>query len=214
MSTERQWAAVLAPVCEGLARLLSPHAEVVLHDVATDTVVGIWNSFSGRKIGDPALLAELPGTVSRPGVLGPYEKVGADGRRITSISSVVPDAEGNPAAVVCINLDRSPMDAIIDTLRAMVTPAVEARPAALFERDWRERIALTVDQWCKDNVVERGRLTRPQRLKIVRLLEDADLFATRHAAQHASVALGVSRATVYSMLAEVRNTPSGELDGS
>jgi D-arginine utilization repressor len=211
MSTEPQWAAVLTPVCDGLARLLAPHAEVLLHDVATDTIVGIWNNFSGRKVGDPALLAELPGTVSQPGVLGPYEKVGADGRRITSISSVVPDADGSPVAVVCINLDRSPMDSIIDTLQAMVTPAVEARPAALFERDWREQIALTVDQWCKDNMVERSRLTRPQRLEIVRLLEQADLFATRHAAQHASIALGVSRATVYSLITEVRKAPPDEL---
>ena len=49
----------LAPVCEAIARLLSPHAEVVLHDPATDSVLAIWNPLSKRTVGDPSLLGEL-----------------------------------------------------------------------------------------------------------------------------------------------------------
>lgn len=207
MESNKQWVSMLRPLCEGLARLLSPHAEVVLHDVATDTIVGIWNGFSSRKVGDPALLAELPvGPSSESGVFGPYEKVATDGRRITSVSIVLPDDAGHPLGVLCVNLDRSPMDNVIDVLRAMVTPATDDFPPALLDRDWREQIALTVDHWCKKNMVDRRKLVRAQRLQIIRVLDDADLFTTRHAAQHVSVALGVSRATVYSMLSEVRGS--------
>lgn len=38
----------LAPICEAVAVLLSPHAEVVLHDPETDEILGIWNPFSER----------------------------------------------------------------------------------------------------------------------------------------------------------------------
>jgi predicted transcriptional regulator YheO len=64
-----------APACEAIARLLSPHAEVVLHDPRTDTIAGIWNPVSGRRIGDASLLSELDGL--RPAgrdVFGPYPK--------------------------------------------------------------------------------------------------------------------------------------------
>ena len=44
----------LAPICDALARLLSPHAEVVLHDPATDEIVAIWNPLSGAR--EPAIL--------------------------------------------------------------------------------------------------------------------------------------------------------------
>lgn len=43
----------LTPIGEALARLLSPHAEVVLHDPAADEVAAIWNPLSGREPGDP-----------------------------------------------------------------------------------------------------------------------------------------------------------------
>lgn len=198
--------AILTPLCEAIARLLSPHAEVVLHDIASDTIIGLWNGFSNRVVGDPALLtSELSEqAVAQTGVLGPYEKVAADGRRLTSVSVVLPGADQKPELVLCVNLDRSPMDDVIAALRAMVAPAAEARPQALFDGDWREQIALAVDEWCRSKMVDRRRLSRAERLEIVRVLDDADLFATRHAARHVSLALDVSRATVYSMLNEVR----------
>jgi D-arginine utilization repressor len=204
MTSTPSWVRRLEPICESLAMLLSPSAEVVLHDIATDTIAGIWNSFSNRKVGDPALINDLTGGQLESFVMGPYEKVGPDGRRITSISSVFAADDGTPLALVCVNLDRSPMDEAIKTLAAMVAPATNRPPEVLFERDWREQISLTVHDWCRTNMVDRSRLTRSHRLELVRALDEADLFSTRHAAQHAAVALGVSRATIYTMLKQAR----------
>ncbi|WP_329190057.1 PAS domain-containing protein [Actinacidiphila glaucinigra] len=79
----RQW----APVCQALALLLSPYAQVVLHDVADDRVLGIWNPMTRRTAGDPSLLGELDGLdPSAHDVYGPYEKPLADGRRLSSVS--------------------------------------------------------------------------------------------------------------------------------
>jgi len=205
MPTAPPWHEPLVSTCEGIARLLAPHGEVVLHDIASDTIVGIWNAISGRKVGDPALLAELPEAPADASVVGPYEKVTADGRRLTSVSSFVSGPRGRPVGVLCVNWDRSPIDTVVAALTSFASPALTDRPRALFDRDWREQIALTVDAWCRERQVDRARLSRSQRREIVTELDAADLFATRHAAQHAALALGVSRATVYSLLQDVRD---------
>jgi len=192
------WVGTYAPVVEAVVALLHPHAEVVLHDVPADRVAAIWNSWSGRKQGDRSLIAaaDLP---SDGKVLGPYEKVGTDGHRLTSVSVLVEDGAG----LLCVNLDRSPLDEAIDALTRFAA-AVEPRPDALFERDWREQIALTVDSWCRDQHVSRDRLSRAQRLELVRHIDTLGLFSTRRAAEHLAQALGISRASVYALIKEGR----------
>lgn len=192
------WVGTYAPVVEAIVALLHPYAEVVVHDVKPDRVAAIWNSWSGRAPGDKSLItaADLPTDST---VLGPYEKVGTDGHRITSVSVLV---EGG-AGLLCVNLDRSPLDGAIDLLSKFAA-AIEPRPEALFERDWREQIALTVDAWCRDQHVARDRLSRTQRLELVRHIDARGLFATRRAAEHLALTLGISRASTYALIKEAR----------
>jgi len=190
--------------CEAVVALLQPFAEVAVHDVRRDRIVGIWNPISGRKVGDASLIAELPPHSEDARVIGPYAKALADGRQITSVSVVLHNAKGAPRGLLCINLDRSPFDGMIDLLVRFAAP-VEDRPAALFDKDWREQISLVVDEECRSRHLRRDRLTRPQRLELVRVLDDRGLFATRNAAAHAGVAIGVSRTTVYALLKEARS---------
>lgn len=197
------WLAAIEPTCEAIAALLHPHAEVVVHDVGTDRIVGLWNGFSGRSVGDPSLLSQLPAPVGGSRMLGPYPKVLADGRRLTSVSAIVSDAHGGPIAMVCVNLDRSPLDGAIEMLQRFAAPLTN-RPPELFERDWREQIALVVDDRCRERSWRRDRLTRGARLELVQELDARGLFATRHAAEHAARALGISRASVYALLKEAR----------
>jgi D-arginine utilization repressor len=188
---------VWRPVIEGVVALLHPHAEVVVHDVERDLIVAIWNPFSGRRVGDPSLLSELPDHKPGFGVLGPYEKTGIDGHRITSVTTEIADGAG----LICINLDRFPLDTAIETLSRFAA-AAHPQPSMLFERDWREEIAVVVDDWCRRHRTDRTRLRREERVEIVRVLDDKGLFATRHAAAHVARTLGVSRATIYSLKQE------------
>ena len=198
------WVATVAPACAAVAALLHPHGKVVLHDLATDRIVAIWNPISDRTIGDPSLLEELPERWERLPVQGPYPKVLADGRPLSAVSAVVADAEGVARGLLCINLDRSPLEGAVEALRAFAAPVL-ARPPELFVRDWRERIALVVDQECRARGVGRERLGRDGRREVVAVLDEQGLFATRGAAEHAARALGVSRATVYALLREARS---------
>jgi predicted transcriptional regulator YheO len=190
--------------CEAIVALFAPLAEVAVHDIRRDRIVGIWNPISERKVGDRSLIDELPPYSEDARVIGPYAKVLADGRAVTSVSIVLHNAKGAPRGLLCINLDRSPFDVMIDQLIRFATP-VEDRPAELFEKDWREQILLVVDEECRSRHLRRDRLTREQRLELIGILDDRGLFATRNAAAHAARALGVSRTTVYALLKEARS---------
>ena len=113
------------------------------------------------------------------------------------------NAKGVPRGLLCINFDRSPLDGTIDLLVRFAAP-IEDRPPELFDRDWREQFFLVVDEECRSRSLRRDRLTREQRLALVRLLDERGLFATR-SRTHAGRALGVSRTTIYALLKEARS---------
>ncbi len=191
-------------VCEAVVALFRPLAEIAVHDIRRDRIVAIWNPISERRVGQRSLLDELPDYPDDARVIGPYPKVLADGRAVTSVSVVLHNAKGAPRGLLCINLDRSPFDAAAELLSRFAA-AVEERPPELFDRDWREQILLVVDEECRSRRLRRDRLSREQRLDLVRVLDERGLFSTRNAAAHAARALGVSRTTVYALLKEARS---------
>jgi predicted transcriptional regulator YheO len=197
------WLTAVTPACEAVAVLLRPHAEVVVHDIERDRIVAIWNPFSGREVGDPSLIAELPEDWRSTPVQGPYRKVGDDGAELSAVSAVLHDDAGTPRGLLCINFDRSPLQRIAALVGELAAPRTE-RPAELFERDWRERVNLVIDEFVRERRCERHQLGRAERLGLVRELDAAGLFAVRRAAEQVARALGVSRATVYALLKEAR----------
>jgi predicted transcriptional regulator YheO len=202
-SASPAWLEPHLPVCEAIVALFHPLVEVAVHDIRRDRVVAIWNPISQRRVGDRSLIDELPDYADDARVIGPYPKVLADGRAITSVSVVLRNAKGATRGLLCINFDRSPLDGTIELLSRFAAP-VQERPPELFDRDWREQIALFVDAECRARQLPRDRLTREQRRALILLMDERGLFATRHAAAHAARALGVSRTTVYALLKEAR----------
>lgn len=187
-------------VCEAVVTLFHPYVEAVVHDVAEDRILAIWNGWSGRDPGDPALLATLP-EWDDAGVVGPYAKTSHDGNRVTSVSVSV--LEGR--ALVCLNFDREVLENATQVLQEFAAARV-AQPPELFERDWREAIAEQIANKVRQEGWNRRTLTRPQRLEIVAELDSLGLFQVRDAAVKVSQALDVSRATVYSLLRETRES--------
>ncbi|GGO69019.1 helix-turn-helix transcriptional regulator [Nonomuraea cavernae] len=192
------------PVCQAIAALLSPYAEVVLHDPGTDRVLAIWNPMTSRGQGDPSLLGELDDLdPSGKDVYGPYEKLLADGRRLSSVSAILRDAQGEPSAVLCVNLDRTPLEQAAAVLSAFAAPTVQ-RPQPLFEQDWFERIQQVIGSHVRVTGRPVERLSREDRLTILRRLEQDRVFAVRRAAPVVAGALKISRSTLYGLLAELR----------
>lgn len=187
------------PLCDAIALLLQPQAEVVLHDLATETVAHIANPFSHRKVGEPSLLHEID---FRPDValIGPYEKVNFDGRRLKSVSAVLRE-DGRAVGVICINLDVTHLQSAIELLTALTrVPPGAGQPAVLFQEDWHERINQYVHAWTARNGVVVTDLSRAQKLQLVGELASDGAFGGKHAASYVSRVLQMSRASVYNYL--------------
>jgi predicted transcriptional regulator YheO len=192
------------PVCDAIALLLQPYAEVVLHDLDTETVNYISNNFSKRDIGEPSLLHEID---FKPAdhTIGPYEKVNFDGRRLKCVSAVLRSTEDRPVGVLCVNVDVSHIQAAIQVLGALSTVSVEdGKPAALFKEDWHERVNEYVHSWTTKRGVLVGDLSRDQKQQLVRELAEDGAFSGKHAAAYISKILNMGRATVYNYLREVK----------
>lgn len=197
--------ALHVPTATAIAALLHPHGEVVLHDLASGRIAGIWNGFSNRRVGDPSLLDDTAAGFAAEGpVLGPYEKTGTNGDRLKSVTAVLPGAPGEPpAGLLCINLDVGPLDQAVRLLAAFAAPAV-VPPKALFARDWRERINQALHAWLKSQGLALAALSRAEKVALVAALDRDGLFETRRAAEHVASLIGASRASVYAYLAAAR----------
>ncbi len=202
--------AAFHPVCDAIALLLQPQAEVVLHDLATETVAHIANPFSRREIGEPSLLHEID---FRPDValIGPYEKVNFDGRRIKSVSAVLRDRDARAIGVLCINLDVTQLLAAVDLLAALTrVPSGAGQPAVLFQEDWHERINQYVHAWTARKNVSITGLSRAQKRQLVGELASDGAFGGKHAAAYVSRVLQLSRASVYNYLRAARGAGNRE----
>lgn len=194
----------LAPICDAIARLLSPHAEVVLHDPVTDEVIGIWNAFSERSVGDPSLLGELAEqTATGPDVYGPYPKSLPDGRRLSSVSAVLRDDAGEPEVVLCVNVDRSAFEEASRILAAFAAPVV-GQPRVLFEHDWTETLNQLVGDYVRERGVTIDRLTKENRLELIAQLDKAGVLSQRRGVPAVARTLRISRSALYQLITQSR----------
>ena len=186
-------------VCDAIALLFQPYAEVVLHDLATETVVHISGNFSKREIGEPSLISEI-GFKEADGIIGPYEKVNWDGRRIKAISAVLRDRTGKAIGVLCINADVSDFHAALRTLNALVRVPARDKPEGLFKEDWHERVNEYVQQWTTTRGLTISTMSRTDKQALVIALSSDGAFGGKNAASYISRILGMGRATVYKYL--------------
>jgi predicted transcriptional regulator YheO len=195
---------VVDAIAETIVRLLHPHAELVLHDLATGKIAKIWNPFSGRKPGEPSDLDDIDPEVVEGDVAGPYEKASAKGTRLKSISAVLRDRMQIPRFLLCINLDVSQFDAAAKLLQSFGA-ASESRPDWMFRQDIREQINLQVADYLKRNNLSMASLDQAARIALVGFLDESGAFQTRRAVDHVAAALDLSRTTVYLLLRQARD---------
>lgn len=198
-----QWAlSTYVPVAEAVGALLYPHAEVVIHDVTSDTIFHIVNGFSRRSIGEPSLIGDTAGLDSLADVLGPYEKANWNGERLKSITAFLTDTAGRRIGMLCINLDVSRFDAALKVLEGFMASKPLERPEPLFAYDWREEINLSLESYLKVRSKVLSALTREERVAFVQELSERGLFEARNAVSYVAGQLGVTKATIYNYLGQ------------
>ena len=192
-----------AATAAAISTLFYPHAEVVLHDLETGLVAGIWNAFSGRKPGLRSLTEGELTEIGIGGVSDPVEKIGEDGRRLKSVSAVLQDDHGQAVGLLCINMDVSHFEAAAKLLAAF-TGAAAPRPPAPFAGDWREEINTALHDWLRTSGLALTALKKADRVALVAALDGRGLFQTRNAVDHLAGLIGASRASIYNYLAGAR----------
>lgn len=190
--------------CDAIAAIFFPYAEVVVHDLGTQTVVYIANNISKRALGDASALDNIE-FESEENVLGPFEKVNWDGRPIRAISIVVRDDDGQPIGVVCLNLNVSVFEQARDALELFVRGAkIMPQPDKLFKDDWQERINTFLHHWLNQHQLGLSTLSREHKRQLVRALYEQGAFNGKSAANYVANVLDMGRATVFKHLKDIK----------
>jgi predicted transcriptional regulator YheO len=185
-------------IADSMATLLFPHAEVILHDLASQTVVHIANNISKRKIGDDSALEDIAGDVTTQLSIGPYEKLNWDGQKVRSITSVLLDDKGRPEVALCINLNYSVLEQARDALNLFFQASrMVAQPEALFRDDWQERINTFLHAWLQERHLGLNSLGRDDKRNLIEALYHEGAFEGRSAYDYIANVLNMGRATVY-----------------
>ena len=137
------------PIAEAISLLLSPLAEVVIHDLKTGCIGAIFNNLSKRKIGDESLLDEMQEVSESQDLFAPYFKINWDGRKMKAVSAVLRSHKGKPIGLLCINLDISKWEQMQRFILDLIESKIE-KPDFLFKNDWREKINVYVSTYLKE----------------------------------------------------------------
>ncbi|MEN4826700.1 PAS domain-containing protein [Pseudomonas sp. P39-UII1] len=195
-------------IADSIALLLFPHAEVIVHEVKSQTVVHIANNFSKRALGDDSALDLELGDFRNAAKLGPYEKLNWDGQKIRSITTVLYNPNGEAEHLLCINLNFSVLEQAREALDAFFQISrLVPQPDALFKDDWQERINTFLHAWLQARNLSLRTLKMKEKRALVEALHAEGAFEGRSGADYVANVLNMGRATVYKYLKELRDQP-------
>jgi len=207
---------VLVPVLKGIAQTLGPWFEVVIHDLKDPdhSLVFIEGNVTGRQPGAPVtdlVLKVLRTYGDRAADIIGYETRTRDGRRLRSSTMFLRDEAGRIRGCVCVNVDVSAFEQLMETLKqftAAQAPPVRANEDAVetFPTDVSEVLALLVQRAVKGLGKPPSSTDRAERVELVRALDRKGAFLIKGAVDYLASILGVSRYTVYAYLEEARAT--------
>ncbi len=194
------------PIAEAFSKLLHPFAEVVIHDLEKDKVEAIYNPFSQREVGNESYLERWDFTENpQENVIGPYEKVNYDGRRLKSISLVLRDNHDKAVGFLCVNMDVSVFENYRDTLQVFLSnndAHLSEDKQSLFKDDVYEQINLFIQDHCRAHNIALENLNREDKRGLILSLHEEGAFNGKNATSYIARILNISRATVYNYLKE------------
>jgi len=194
------------PVAEAFAKLLHPFAEVVIHDLAKDCIVAIYNPISKREVGDPSYFDGLDfGADPDENVIGPSEKINYDGRRLKSISIVLRNDKGKAVGSICVNMDISVFEKYQNTLQIFLSnndSTLSESRQAFFKDSVHEQINIFIENYCRENNLSFDAMSKNDKQDLIFRLKENGAFNGKNATSYIARILNISRATVYNYLKE------------
>lgn len=199
--------------------MVDAHTEVVLHDLGRPerSIIAIENGHvSGRQAGDAILggpagdrgFAAIEQAMrqggAEPALVSGYHTLSRDGRRLLSASAVFKTAAGEPFAALCLNSDRSQLEAALACLQALVGRAPPPQRTAPEPPAMDEAMQDIIAQALERGGKPLARMKKADKKQAVAQMLEQGLFIVKGGVERAAEALGVSRYTVYNYLDEIR----------
>ncbi|EOD64475.1 aminotransferase class V-fold PLP-dependent enzyme [Amycolatopsis vancoresmycina] len=194
-ATTHEVLTALVPAIPGLAAMLGPGNEVLLHDLSRlpDSIVAIAGDLTGRSVGGP-MTDLLLGLVRRGTTqdLTNYRTHGPDGRAIRSSTLFLRDADGVAVGCLCVN-----------SVDPAASPGGNGEPET-FPPDVDSLQRFLVDRAVTKAGIPVDLMKKRHKAAVVRELDEAGYFLIKDAVDHLAGRLDVTRYTIYNYLNEIR----------
>lgn len=201
-----------------LASVLGKNAEIVIHDLSDleRSLKVIRNGYiTYRKQGDPAtdltlkMIRDCLQHNTKPFICN-YNGKTIAGKRLRSSSMVIPDENGNPAYMLCINIDSSDVQVLLERALNIVTgednPSNNRAAAQEEEQLYSESIEKVGEKVLQAIMGEYSsnpdNITLREKKEIIYKLEKKGLFLIKGFISKVSSRLSVSEPTIYRYLKE------------
>lgn len=209
----------LLPVIHGLAEMLGPDCEVVLHDITQipHSIVAIENGdVTGRRVGD------VPTDRMLRNLRNPDETQDVrlyisshDGKILKSLAVTLRDDDGRAYGLLGLNYDISEVVQAQRTLAnftAIGRLGSSATPEAgeIYAGDIRDVVAGMVTKIVGEMGKTPGSMTREEKMEVVKRLEERGAFLVKRSAEQVAEALDLSRYTIFAYLKEIRHGDDGQ----
>ena len=206
---------MLMPVVRGLAAMLGPDCEVVLHDISRlpHSIVAIENgALTGREFGDGPtedVLRRLRDSAREDDVR--LRVAARDGRVLKSLLVTLRAQEGEAIGLLGLTFDISELVQARRAIARVTGPnAVGGELGSAHEELGQDDIRGFVDGMITRIVDDMGKtpgaMSREEKMEVVRRLEEHGAFLVKRSAEQVASALDLSRYTVFSYLKEIRRS--------
>jgi predicted transcriptional regulator YheO len=204
--------ALLARIARAIVATVGSQCEVVVHDLRApeQSVVALSGNLTGRTVGAPAPDPDmLPGNlgVFQDDILREHTRTSA-GKQLVSSTVWVRNEKGEIVGAICINMDFSNLRRARDLLNQVLTEqGSETTMKTSFETfatSPEEFVAIALRGAVQKIGKPIHHLNRQDKIEIIRELELAGVFRFQHTMDIVMQELGVSRASIYAYLKDIR----------
>lgn len=199
---------VFLDFAKGLAKLLGPETEVVLHNLNLKKIIYIENGYiTGRTIdskSDTALIQTIISLADQDGHLIGFGSTSKTGRPLRTSHFVFRDAVNNPIALICVNQDLTNAKLFREQLnRFLNTNSFEevtiSENENYIQTVVRQTIIKEVEQF-----KPAGLVSKESKLRVIEALDQKGIFDVKDSVSLICEQLSISQATLYNYLREVR----------
>lgn len=209
----------IKPVAQGISETFGSLCEVIIHDYSQPdhSVIYVAGDVTSRRIGQSASTIGLRLIAQGDAATDEYNYVTrSENGRILKSTTILLRSAGHVVGAFCVNFDVTDLRHVSKTISELVGPdGTSAKPADVeFSVDVRELINQVLDEHESRSAVPIERLSREERYDIVRALQSRGVFALRRSVSDVATRLGVTRATVYNYLQELRAEETSAAEGT